>query len=1181
VRVRTRHVLSGAPVGGVALQGTLDLLDEELEARAVSDQQGTAVLHFPIPTDAGDEEVTLQVAGVLGDFRQSAETEVKLERSVQVRIDTDKPLYQPGQMMHTRLLALNPAGRAAADLPLTIRIEDPEDTAAHIKQIVTNRFGVAAADWQIPANIRLGDYRIRVLASRDGTEVDSTRTVKISRYDLPDFTVTTHPNRSYYLPGENAEIEVRADYLFGKPVPRAQVKVARETRREWDYRRQKWDIEEDPATEGVADSSGKLTVKLDLSRLHAELAPDLSRRFQDTTFTAYVRDPTSGRTEQRRFDLRVTAEPIHLYLIRPRSRRPAYVSASYADGKPAVCRVQVNGRINVTTNTCGVTQIPIPAQADSLDLVAEDSRGLRGHLQESLYPADSDEPNVRIETDKTLYRPGEPLRVTIFASEPVSSALLEVHREDSLLESRQLDLSAGTTQLELPWRDTFVHEVTIGLVPDHKGQEPPSRTVLFPANRELNVAVQTDRPAYRPGQDAIASLTTLSPEGKPVTAAVGVSVVDAAVGERTRSNAEFQHLSVWLWGRAVTTELAGISRHDLYRLDVSKPIHPDLDLLAEVMLVNDAYWPNVGRSVDYIGDLPYQFFSRFDPKFTPLRELLDRKYKSDFHHPYDLATLQQELAAAGLALDTLRDPWEQPYRPVFETTGPYHQLRLLSAGPDKHFGTQDDLTAFTVERRYFAPHRQQIVNALKALPAFPFTETATRHALEAAGIRLDELHDPWGIPYALDFTIQRNRSVLRFRSAGPDRTFGTPDDVEVDQLAGLYFAHTQVRLSALLQPLNSFPTDEKAWNQVLRSAGLFPLQDPWGTSVYPVFLQESRYTDLQRAYTAAKYGTTPQQRAEILPATETYSALYLRSAGPDRTIGTKDDFDLATFSRTQKVETATPSKRRRAGTAAPTANTGSIMGKVTDPSGAVIPGVFISVVQAGQDPKSSPEYEARSDDKGLYRVGALLPGRYDVRIHSPGFQTFLVTEVPVAAQRATVVDAELNVGSISESVTVEAPPTMVETSSAMVSSQGTAAAQAATPRLREFFPETLLWAPSLETDEEGRTRVKFRLADNITTWKLEALASTESGEIGTAGIDIRAFQPFFVDHAPPASSPTETGFSLPPPSETTLTSNRRSASPWSPPTGSKSREPAVSVRNCASAPANLPMLSSPSGPRLP
>src|SRR5258708_13551512 len=74
---------------------------------------------------------------------------------------------------------------------------------------------------------------------------------------------------------------------------------------------------------------------------------------------------------------------------------------------------------------------------------------------------------------------------------------------------------------------------------------------------------------------------------------------------------------------------------------------------------------------------------------------------------------------------------------------------------------------------------------------------------------------------------------------------------------------------------------------------------------------------------------------------------------------------------------------------------------------------------------------------------------------------------------------------------------------------------ASTPRLREYFPETLLWQPSLETDAHGRAHLNFKLADNITTWNLKVTASTLDGYLGTATTSIRAFQPFFVYHEPP------------------------------------------------------------------
>jgi hypothetical protein len=73
----------------------------------------------------------------------------------------------------------------------------------------------------------------------------------------------------------------------------------------------------------------------------------------------------------------------------------------------------------------------------------------------------------------------------------------------------------------------------------------------------------------------------------------------------------------------------------------------------------------------------------------------------------------------------------------------------------------------------------------------------------------------------------------------------------------------------------------------------------------------------------------------------------------------------------------------------------------------------------------------------------------------------------------------------------------------------------ATPRLREYFPETLVWEPELITDAGGHTQLKFKLADNITTWKMSVIGSTVDGEVGTAETEFRAFQPFFLQLDPP------------------------------------------------------------------
>ena len=70
--------------------------------------------------------------------------------------------------------------------------------------------------------------------------------------------------------------------------------------------------------------------------------------------------------------------------------------------------------------------------------------------------------------------------------------------------------------------------------------------------------------------------------------------------------------------------------------------------------------------------------------------------------------------------------------------------------------------------------------------------------------------------------------------------------------------------------------------------------------------------------------------------------------------------------------------------------------------------------------------------------------------------------------------------------------------------------------LRQVFPETLYWDAELLTDEDGHLILDLPLADNVTTWRLTALASTREGELGVATYDLLVFQDFFVDLDLPA-----------------------------------------------------------------
>jgi len=83
------------------------------------------------------------------------------------------------------------------------------------------------------------------------------------------------------------------------------------------------------------------------------------------------------------------------------------------------------------------------------------------------------------------------------------------------------------------------------------------------------------------------------------------------------------------------------------------------------------------------------------------------------------------------------------------------------------------------------------------------------------------------------------------------------------------------------------------------------------------------------------------------------------------------------------------------------------------------------------------------------------------------------------------------------------------------------------PRVRSYFPETMLWRPEVITDANGRATLTIPLADSITTWKLSGAAVSGEGDLGTVDSMIRVFQPFFVDIDAPVALTSGDEASLP------------------------------------------------------
>jgi hypothetical protein len=102
---------------------------------------------------------------------------------------------------------------------------------------------------------------------------------------------------------------------------------------------------------------------------------------------------------------------------------------------------------------------------------------------------------------------------------------------------------------------------------------------------------------------------------------------------------------------------------------------------------------------------------------------------------------------------------------------------------------------------------------------------------------------------------------------------------------------------------------------------------------------------------------------------------------------------------------------------------GRITGTISDPAGAVIPGATVEA----KNSQTGALYETASTSTGNYTISSLPPGVYQLSASVPGFKQFLQTGITVLAAQTLRIDIALEVGEITETVTVDADAPLLRT----------------------------------------------------------------------------------------------------------------------------------------------------------
>jgi hypothetical protein len=1186
VRVRALHPFTQSPVTNVKIEGELKLdieteADEDeliIKARGETDAEGFAVLDFKVPAnvkidDDGDLRITGRKNGVVREVDEDLESG---EVRGSIFLTADKPIYQPGQLFNVRGLYFGADGTVVNGTELKFIVKDEDDTILYRETVKTSDFGIASIQWKIPDGAKLGTYTVEVEAD-DEDLYQNYINFKVSRYDLPNFSVVAAPDKTFYLPADRkAEITVAAMYLFGKPVAKGKVRVVQESERRWNYKEQKYDVEEAQTVEGETDADGKYVAKVDLSKDYEELQNSNWQRFEDIHFAAYFTDSTTNRTEQRRFDVRLSKEAIHVYLVGNRYRQhhnlpvSSYVSAFYADGRPAICDVEIKGKEayggdefktlqRLKTNSMGAGKLDFfRPKFDSADddleirMTARDRDGLTGTFEEQINFDDEDQ--IKIKLEKTIYKPGESVRINVLSSKKDGFVYVDIVKAyESVLESRLVKLADGRADVKIPYNPNFKGDLIVAAYSDNQSgyystEERDSRGIIFPTQQNLRLDAQFSAATYKPNEEGKINFAVADGAGKSIESALGVVIFDKAIEERAKTDAEFGSY-FGIFGRLLGYDrsFGRLSLKDLNELDLSKSVSGEMQLAAEVMLANSAYYPRIYHSSFNAAGAQSVYGGFFKNQLEPLENKLKNQFDKNYAYPSDDASLRKILSENGINFDAVRDPWGNNYYTVFTTDKTQNILTLRTAGADKIIATSDDFNVSTTTFAYFTPvgraidkavenyHRQTggYIRDLRMLSA----------ELAKQDIDLSKIKDRWARDYRIDFKVSGRKYAIVLRSYGANGYYQpndwNTDDFDVWKSEIDYFTATENRINKVFSETvnagkKSFPASELEFTQVLKEKGVDfqEIRDGFGEPAYVVFTKFSRYEDKTKVVGGKQI---------ITPVTEEVAVFTIRSKGADR-VYSADDFDLTTLSGViaqQSKDTGYTSSSVK--TITFSGANGAIRGVVFDPIGAVIPNA--KVTATNEENAAATIYSVSTNEEGAFLLENLPSGSYKVSVSVSGFKEAVYSNIQVRSQNLVEMKVTLEAGEAQSvvtvnadaSVTIDATDTKIDTNITRQTIENlpkgvqfssllkikpkqnavTQTEENSTPRLREYFPETLLWQPEVITDKNGKAEMKFKLADNITTWKLYTIASTKNGKIGIAEKEITAFQPFFVDLEPP------------------------------------------------------------------
>ena len=721
IRVIVSEANDNAPQTGTL---HIDLLIPNQEPRPLFsgslNHRGTVEAGFRFPAGlTGNYQLRFAVDTPIGSAEYTQP--VQLEDKASILLTTEKPIYQPGQTIHVRALAMDrAAGHAAADRKLTFEVEDSRGNKVFRKGTETDKFGIASAEFALADEVNLGTYHLRALMGDPQAPANTAEiALQVERYVLPKFKVAVEftekdnkPKRDY-RPGDHVTGTVRANYFFGKPVDHAEITVKASSM--------------DVAVFEAASASGKTgadgAYRFDLKLPNYFAGRPLSQGAARALIEATVTD-SAAHAETRGEPITISESPLLITAVPeggtliPDIENEVFVLTSYPDGSPASAALTVHApdrldriagiekdmRLSTDASGVAVLRINPGSGIEALRIEADDHHGNRTTGDVPLQTRGGTD-QILLHTNRAVFKAGDRIQLKVLSTRAHGAAYVDIVKNGQTILTRDLDLVNGHADLTLNATPEMTGTLDIDAYLFGRDAQPVAdhRLVFVEPADELRIQTTADATQYKPGSDARIRFHVSNARGEGVQAALGLQVVDEAVFALAEQKPGFAKVFFYLEQEVMKP------RYEIHSLSMDDVIEPKEDSaesqnLAARALFSATEMTNPAKvDVEFGRSLPQDKFEEYQQRYREAFEERVRQLAEKLSEQFKEKPSRADIERAFDALQDgapPRDAWNTPMRieQASWVNASRHVYCVRSAGSDGRFSTGDDLVTYIEAR---------------------------------------------------------------------------------------------------------------------------------------------------------------------------------------------------------------------------------------------------------------------------------------------------------------------------------------------------------------------------------------------------------------------------------------------------------------------------------------------------